>query len=356
MDPHSPMMKYFRTRIVCLPLFALLCVLLAASILFAQTRGATVNRVALLGSENRLQLEIRSNIPVATESQVLTGPDRIVIDFLGALPGSSLRGFAVHQRGVRAVRVGLFESNPPRTRVVIDLDQPIEYRILPSSNAVLVTLGSSAASPAPALITVSDRHPVHLVGPKVTPPQPPPPLQVSYNNGLLWVDARKATLAEVLYQVHLRTGADIPIPAGAEQEQVVMTAGPGPAKDVMATLLNGSRFNFVLVGAAQDQTVLRSVILTPKMDNGYDQVVNATQAPAPQPQPPPEAEIPQPEIPQPEPLPPQPDASGQPQAVQEAPMPNQGQTIPPPTAPPPPPTEEPNRPWTEPPPTTPQPD
>src|SRR5579884_3054684 len=252
------MMKYFRTRIVCLPVLALLWASIASPSLFAQGRTPTVNRVALLGSENGLQLEIRANIPVATESQVLTGPDRIVIDFLGALPGSTLRGFAVHQAGVRAVRVGLFAANPPRTRVVVDLDHPIEYQILPQATAVLVSLGSSSQPPisGPALITVSDRHPVHVPA-KVTPPQPAPPLQVSYNNGLLWVDARKATLAEVLYQIHLRTGADIPIPAGAEQEQVVMSAGPGPAKDVMATLLNGSRFNFVIVGAAQDQGVLR---------------------------------------------------------------------------------------------------
>jgi hypothetical protein len=351
------MMKYFRTRIICLPILALFWAALATPSLFGQGRSPTVNRVALLGSETGLQLEIRSNIPVATESQVLTGPDRIVIDFLGALPGSALRGFAVHQAGVRAVRVGLFESNPPRTRVVIDLDRPIEYQILPQANAVLVSLGSSstAATSGPALITVSDRHPVHVAA-KVTPPQALPPLQVSYNNGLLWVDARKATLAEVLYQIHLRTGADIPIPAGAEQEKVVMSAGPGPARDVMASLLNGSRFNFVIVGAAQDQKVLRSVILTPKMDNGYDQVMSATQPAVAQPQPQPEAEIPQPEIPQPEPQP-DPSAQMQTQPVPEgAPAPNLGQVLPAPTAPPPPPTEEPNRTWTEPPPGTPQPD
>jgi hypothetical protein len=335
------MMKYFRTRIVSLPILALLSGCLASPSLFGQGRTPTVNRVALLGSESGLQLQIRSNIPVATQSQVLTGPDRIVIDFLGALPGNALRGFAVHQAGVRAVRVGLFESTPPRTRVVIDLDRPIAYQILPQANAVLVTLGSSSApvTSSPALITVSDRHPVH-VDAKVTPPQPVPPLQVTYNNGLLWVDARKATLAEVLYQIHLRTGADIPIPAGAEQERVVMSAGPGPAKDVMATLLNGSRFNFVIVGAAQDQKELRSVILTPKTDSGgYDQVISATQPSAAQPQPPPqpqpEAEVPQPEIPQPDPS-----AQMQTQPVpQETPVTNQGQVIPAPTAPPPPPTE-----------------
>jgi hypothetical protein len=354
------MMKYFRTRLAPLPVVALLSVVLAGPAVFAQYPSATISRVALQGNETGLQLEIRSNIPVATETQALAGPDRIVIDFLGASPGNALRGFVVNQQGIRRVRVGLFEANPPRTRVVIDLERPIEYRVASSGNAVLVKLGSSAAS----LVSVSARTPRAVVGAKVTPPQPPPPLQVSYNNGLLWVDARKATLAEVLYQVHLRTCADIPIPAGAEQEQVVMTAGPGPAKDVLAAVLNGSRFNFVLVGTAQDQNSLRSVILTPKMDGGFQQVMTAT-PPVAAPQPQPEPEIPQPEQPQPDQLNQQyggPSQRPENEPVMQAPA-DQGQTMAPPTAPPPPPTQDPNAPpdqnrqWTEPPPTSvPQPD
>jgi hypothetical protein len=89
-------------------------------------------------------------------------------------------------------------------------------------------------------------------------------LRVGFDRGLLTISARNATLADVLYQVHLRTGADIPIPSGAEQEQVVIQAGPGPAKDVIATLLNGSRFNYVLQGTAQDPQGVGTVILTPK--------------------------------------------------------------------------------------------
>src|SRR5690242_8026545 len=243
-----------------LRLVACVFIVFAGSVVFAQT-GAKVNRIALLGSETGLQLKITSNIPVATDTQVLNGPDRIVIDFPGALPSNELRGFVVKQAGVRAVRVGLFASNPPRTRVVIDLDHPMQYQVLPSGNSVLVKLGSS-----PSLVAVSSNGTVRVGSARITPPTAAPapaPLQVSFDRGQLWVSARNVSLAEVLYQIHLRTGADIPIPAGAEQEKVVATAGPGPAKDVVATILNGSRFNFVLVGSAQDQNVLRSVILTP---------------------------------------------------------------------------------------------
>ena len=50
---------------------------------------------------------------------------------------------------------------------------------------------------------------------------PEPPLEVSYRNGLLGIHANKATLSEVLFAVQQRTGAEISIAAGAEQEKVV---------------------------------------------------------------------------------------------------------------------------------------
>jgi hypothetical protein len=106
---------------------------------------------------------------------------------------------------------------------------------------------------------------------------PEPPLRVGFDRGLLTISARNATLAAVLYQVHLRTGADIPIPSGAEQEQVAIQAGPGPAKDVIAALLNGSRFNYVLQGTAQDPQGVGTLILTPKSNVSEGSPVAAPQ-------------------------------------------------------------------------------
>jgi hypothetical protein len=94
--------------------------------------------------------------------------------------------------------------------------------------------------------------------------QIPPNQRVSFRNGLLAINASKATLAEILYEIHLRTGADIPIPSGAEQESVAIQVGPGRPKDVLAALLNGSRFNFILQGSPNDPDGIGTVLLTPR--------------------------------------------------------------------------------------------
>jgi hypothetical protein len=126
-------------------------------------------------------------------------------------------------------------------------------------------------------------------------------VRVSFRNDLLTVWAEKASLAEVLNEIHHQTGADIAIPPGAEQDQVVANYGPGPAEQVIAALLNGSRFNFVTVGAPDNPAKISSVILIPRtggvpaISAPYAQQQGARPAP---PQPPPqpvEADAPDPQ-------------------------------------------------------------
>ncbi len=96
------------------------------------------------------------------------------------------------------------------------------------------------------------------------PSEPQPTVSVTYENGMLRILADKATLSQVLYEVHLRTQAEIAIPAGAEQEKVVADFGPAPARVVLSELLNGSAYNFIFVG---DELVLQRVILTRRAGN-----------------------------------------------------------------------------------------
>jgi hypothetical protein len=84
-------------------------------------------------------------------------------------------------------------------------------------------------------------------------------VSVSFVDGMLRLHADKATLAQVLFEVQRQTGADIPIPAGAEQEEVAADLGPAPSRDVLAALLNGSHYNFIFVGSELN---LVQVILT----------------------------------------------------------------------------------------------
>jgi hypothetical protein len=86
--------------------------------------------------------------------------------------------------------------------------------------------------------------------------------QVSYQNSQLTIVAPNSTLGDILRAVRKQTGAEIEIPPATER--VVTHLGPGPAREVIAQLLNGSRFNYVLLGSPADDSVLTRVVLVAK--------------------------------------------------------------------------------------------
>ncbi len=90
----------------------------------------------------------------------------------------------------------------------------------------------------------------------------PVPPQVNYQNAQLTIVATNSTLGDILRAVRKQTGAEIEIPVATER--VVTHLGPGPARDVIAELLNGSRFNYVLLGSPADSSVLTRVVLVAK--------------------------------------------------------------------------------------------
>jgi hypothetical protein len=296
-------------------------------------QNLTVRSVSLIHSSGQPQIEVKTSGPVSPATQAVTGPDRIVIDFPGALPASTLRKLAVHRGGLERIRTGLFQSQPPITRIVLDVDGPTDYQVVPSGNSIVIKLGHpelasppasapaapvklASAAPAPTgfrSIRQTPLPPLQVVNtvaaPQIVPqrpaPPPRPPVDVGVRSNLLSIRAQGATLSEVLYEIHRRTGADIAIPAGAEQERVVVNIPSAPGRDVIAALLNGSRFNYIVLGTDSDPGGFRNLLLSVKEGGGSSGVFVHTApppaAPAAGTQPPPEMPIS--EQPQPDPAP-----------------------------------------------------
>jgi len=92
---------------------------------------------------------------------------------------------------------------------------------------------------------------------------PATPAKVSFEDGLLSISAQNSTLSEILRDVRRLTGAAIDIPPNAN-ERVVTHLGPGAPRDVLAGLLNGTSFNYVMVGTNADPSAVASVVLMSK--------------------------------------------------------------------------------------------
>lgn len=247
----------------------------------------SVRSVKVLGSKDTVEIEVEASDRMVPETRVLTGPDRLVVDFPNATPSNQVRNQSVDRGEVKDVRVGLFQSKPPVTRLVLDLKTARSYQIFPYGRTVMIkVMGDAGAVNASgsnqgygsettgragivAANYTTSREPISMEAQQT-------PLRVSYRDGLLGIHANKATLSEVLFAVQQQTGAEISIPAGAEQEKVVAEIEPAPAPEVLARLLNGSKFNFLILSAGDDSRGLGRVLLSYRTEGG-----NYTPPPSP---------------------------------------------------------------------------
>jgi hypothetical protein len=296
--------------------------IIAAAVLPARAATAaapaTVQSVKVTTTTSGINVEIATSQPVALRSQVISDPDRLILDFPNAQAASDVRTKLLNQGEVKGFRVARFSENPPTTRVVIDLNSPQHYQIFPDGKTIIVKLKSELKSEDQQAAMKA-----HLDNVAYTPapPKPVQKVEVEYTGGRLRIRADHASLAEVLGEVQRQTGTDIPIPPGAAQEQIVAVIGPSPIREALVSLLNGSRFNFIMVDSEREPGKLKSVILTYRGAGGLSQPAITSPEPTvapgePEPEPPPAQDV-QPEAQ------PQPEGPGQPEVPppQENPQP-----------------------------------
>src|SRR5271165_860478 len=105
---------------------------------FGQSSLPSVRRVHVLNSKNAIEIEVEASDRLVPQTRVLTGPDRLVVDFPNALPGNAVRNQVVNRGEVKSVRVGLFQSTPPVTRVVVDLKTAQSFQVFPYGRTVII--------------------------------------------------------------------------------------------------------------------------------------------------------------------------------------------------------------------------
>ncbi|MGB5155715.1 MAG: AMIN domain-containing protein, partial [Candidatus Sulfotelmatobacter sp.] len=108
----------------------------------------SIRRARVLDSRNQVEIEIETSDRVVPQINALTGPDRLVVDFVNAVPGPQLRNQPVNRGEVKSLRVGLFSADPPVTRVVLDLNGPQRYQVFPTARSVILKVGGSAGAEA----------------------------------------------------------------------------------------------------------------------------------------------------------------------------------------------------------------
>jgi len=127
---------------------------------------------------------------------------------------------------------------------------------------------SSAKAPAPEVQPVVEQKPAPPPVPLRPSQMPAVPPRVSLENGALTIVAENSTMADIITQLRAATGIKIETVGGPSGERVAARIGPAPVRDVILSLVQGSGYDFIILGVEGQPNAVDRVILTPKTASG----------------------------------------------------------------------------------------
>ena len=152
----------------------------------------------------------------------------------------------------------------------------------PQKTAVLKKKTAKVKSKTPA-----------MAGPRQVPAQTMPPVpatlmnstpvkpNVTLEGGLLTIDAPNSTLSDVLSGVRRATGATIE--GASPNERVAVRLGPGNPREVIAALLYGTPYDYVILGSQDRPDAVTRILLTQSSNADASSLQSTQNASAPQP-------------------------------------------------------------------------
>ncbi len=85
---------------------------------------------------------------------------------------------------------------------------------------------------------------------------------VSLQDGKITVNSRDAKLGEILEAIERLTGITVDIPPVGADERIFDSVGPVPVREALVKLLDGTKFNYIIVSSAQDPQAVKKLILS----------------------------------------------------------------------------------------------
>jgi len=142
--------------------------------------------------------------------------------------------------------------------------------LLPACGAIAQNVPETTLRNKAATASASTEPPAQTASvPLESAKLPTVPQEITYRGGQLKIAAINATMAELLGNVAALIGVTIDIPAGVNSERMpVVEFGPGPVREILATLLNDSNLDYVIQASNADPNRIQSVLLMPREKRG----------------------------------------------------------------------------------------
>ena len=93
--------------------------------------------------------------------------------------------------------------------------------------------------------------------------QMPGPPNISFTDGQLTVTANNSTVQDVINGIHSATGTKFVVQGGPTQERLFGRFGPGSVSLVLAQILKGSNFGYILISDPEKPALVQTAMLMP---------------------------------------------------------------------------------------------
>jgi hypothetical protein len=127
----------------------------------------------------------------------------------------------------------------------------------PPPPGAVSTAGPVAPAPAAQAATAQQQQ-------SNDPLPPAAPAQVAFQNGQLTVRAINSTLESVLSAIRSKAGVQFEGLEGGGSERIAVSMGPLPEGEVLAAILAGSHYDFVVMERPDSPGIVQRVILSPR--------------------------------------------------------------------------------------------
>ncbi|MGQ0568358.1 MAG: N-acetylmuramoyl-L-alanine amidase [Armatimonadota bacterium] len=143
--------------------------------------ASQITAINVRRGDGAIRLVLDATGPLRAETSALPNPDRLIVDLHGGAFRLTDQDLPIGEAGVVRVRAGQFQVKPYITRIVFDLQQQVESRLLTAGDSFVYTIevrsrGAVQAAQPPGPPAASTLPPVANPAPGL-PTNPPPVLE-----------------------------------------------------------------------------------------------------------------------------------------------------------------------------------
>ena len=106
-----------------------------------------ISNIAVARGKDGIDIEVTGSSSIMAKTMKLTSPDRIVLDIPNSILQGHSREIPVNNGDVKEVRVGRYQTEPPTTRIVVDLASMHDFELVPTGNKLMLKLKNTGTAP-----------------------------------------------------------------------------------------------------------------------------------------------------------------------------------------------------------------